>query len=439
MIAEHTGKVNDVYCFCYHTGMAYNFNLGPLNVHQGSWLGAPDIGLTELIGNLLGQQRTNQGGSNLVGPQPSRAATSGVLGSSTEPYTVQGPPAGYKAGGGGVAQPNTQIPQDILNRNASANTNQANTLFDERAATLRNQLGDAESQKNSLLDQIGATYNNVRQQAKDTLASNLGALDQGKKNVVQGYSDLKTEQSRLLNDTQLRNSLLGRSLGSLNSGFYENLQSKAAANTQANVSKIGQQEQSQLDQIGQEIINQNTDANTKIQNLNETEAQAKNDVLGKYQSLANSISTQLSFNDRGRTDALQQINNQLQNSLDNIAMTMADWRAKASSLGGVQNPLKSIADQANAMGTINKNIVQPIQDQNILNQAYQSINNGTQSFNDVVGYLSQYDKANGTNLAATLQLNVQPQGGIFGFGKTYTAPQAQFTDPQSYLSSLFAR
>ncbi len=407
-------------------------------IHSGSWLGLPDFGLTEAIGRLLGQQTTYQGGSNLIGAQPSHAS-SGVLGASTEPYTVQGPPLGYKAPAGGVAQPNTQLPQDMLNRNATASTNQANTIFDERAATLRNQLGDAESQKNSLLDQIGATYNNVRQQAKDTLAANLGALDQGKQNVTQGYADLKTEQGRLLNDTTLRNRLLARSLGSLNSGFYQNLQSKAAANTQANVSKIGQQEQSQLDQIGQEIVNQNTDANTKIQNLNETEAQAKNDVLSKYQSLANTVNTQLAFNSKDRANALEQINNDLQNSLDNIALTLADYRAKAASLGSVQNPLKNIADQAQSLATINKSVVQPIQDQNILNQAYQNINNGTQSYQDVVGYLSKYDQANGSNLAAQLQLNVQPKGGVFGFGQSYTAPQAQFTDPQSYLSSLFAR
>jgi hypothetical protein len=66
----------------------------------------------------------------------------------------------------------------------------------------------------------------------------------------------------------------------------------------------------------------------------------------------------------------------------------------------------------------------PLQDQNILNTAYQNINNGTQSYNDVVGYLSKYDQANGTNLAAQLQLNVQPQGGIFGQFQTYKAPQA---------------
>lgn len=45
--------------------MAYNFNLGPLNVHQGSLLGLPDFGVTEAVGNLLGTPRTNQGGSNL--------------------------------------------------------------------------------------------------------------------------------------------------------------------------------------------------------------------------------------------------------------------------------------------------------------------------------------------------------------------------------------
>lgn len=50
-------------------------------IHQGSWLGLPDFGLTEKIGDFFGSQRTTQGGSNIFGTK-----------NASEPNEVMGPP-----------------------------------------------------------------------------------------------------------------------------------------------------------------------------------------------------------------------------------------------------------------------------------------------------------------------------------------------------------
>lgn len=417
------------------------------------------------LSSTINVQPSNTAGGSAQLRRPSVQGAS----TSSNPFQQYSQPAGPQrpastlpqTGGSSrpASQPQVQQPQqpsyeDLLRRQYEDQLNSANRAYDERAAALRNQLGDLDRQKGSLLDQISGAYTSTRQQAQDTLAKNLAALESSKGEVRQGYADQRTEQSRLLGDTQLRNRNVARALGSLNSSFYENLQSKANATTQANVSKIAQTEQSQLDKIGQEITNQNLDANTKIQALNEAEAAAKTDVINQYQALWNQIQSQLSFNDRGRLEAVQAIGNQLQGSLDQISYTMSQYRGRAAGLGGVTNPLRDLTGKnglIDQLASIRTNITEPIQQENILAQAQQDLNSGAKGYDDIVGYLGRYDQAYGTRLLPQFELSVTnagTQGGFqlpFGLGRIGGNPQyrvmnpGQVVNPQSVLDSLLVR
>ncbi len=79
------------------------------NIHAGSWLGLPDFGITEKIGDVLGRQRTSQGGSQLFGSQQASGDTLGVSSGPMQSVQMQSIPGqttgsfgstGYAAGGG---------------------------------------------------------------------------------------------------------------------------------------------------------------------------------------------------------------------------------------------------------------------------------------------------------------------------------------------------
>ena len=322
--------------------------------------------------------------------------TGGMSKSIASPGSLNQTPSGKNGGsnggsnGGNSGAPTSYLDQLMTNEQKAYQDrlNAAQSNYDRLMETYNNQKSDLTNQKDSLLNQIGSTYTNVKQQAKDTLAKNLAALDQGKTTVTQGYDNLKTEQSRLLGDTQLRNRQMARALGDLNSSNYENNQSKAASDTQAAISGIGQQEQSQLDQIGQQITSQNLDANTKLQSLDEAQAQAETSVLSKYQSAAQQIATDQKYNEVDRANALESINTSMQSALDNIGLTIASYKQQASGLGSVANPLKDISALLSNLSTINKNLLNPLQipaqAANLAQQAFQSGSN----WNDIAGYIN---------------------------------------------------
>lgn len=334
--------------------------------------------------------------------------------SSSPSGAVYGPNPAY-----GPNQPAQSSP--VLN-NGGGNNNQPSqpsspSYEDIIRRSLDNALGNLGSTKDSLLDQIGATYGNVRQQAQDTLSKNVAALNQDTTDVNQGYANTKTEQSRLLSDTQLRNRNLARALGDLNSSFYEGAQNKANAATQANVSNLSQNQRSQLDQIAQEIANQNTDYGTKLLGLSNDEASARNNVLNQYQQ------------------GVGNANTASQNSLDNIALTLASLQQQGSRLGQVTNPIADATSKVNLLKAINTSGLVPVtsQNQGVYDQAVQAVQNG-QDYNSVVGYL----KGISPQLASEFQLNVQPKPtGIFGLGTpTYNVTQPQGSSLDAILKQL---
>jgi hypothetical protein len=367
-------------------------------------------------------QAKNSGGLTFQPTQSPQAPNQqGVLGASTQAI-----PSG---GGGGGGTPQSFIDQLSNSQNAAAQRNadlarnQAQSLYGQRGSLLQNQLGDLGNQKNSLLDQIGTNYGGVIKQAKDTLAQNLGALNQAKGDVTTGYENQKTDQGRLLNDVQRQNRMQARASGDLGSSFYENLQSDATSKAAQNVTNIGQQEQSQLDQIGQQIVTQNTDAGTKIDQLNQQEAQAKQQIIDQYQSAYNNVQSELGFNSQDSTNAIQQINNQMQATLDSISNTMGQYKLQAQQSGSVTNPISSLAAQAKNLAAL-QNVTQPLQDQQLLSQAIQQLQSDPSQFSNIVGQLQLYDAQNGTQLAQQVQgLQTsgayQPaQSGFLGLGSS---------------------
>ena len=225
---------------------------------------------------------------------------------------------------------------------------------------LKNEQTDLGSQKDSLLNQIGSLYGNTIQTAKDTLANNLDTLNTSKGTVTQGYEGLKNEQGRLLTDTQRQNRQTARALGDLGSSFYENLQSDAGANTAKNISNFSNEEQGQLDQIANEITNENTTSATKISNLNDLETQAKQDVLNKYQSSWNNIQNDLAATGMNSQQAYDQINNEMQSTLDNISYYMNQYKTDVLNTGqsnisqnGINDYLNTAKNSFGAMSAVN--------------------------------------------------------------------------------------
>ncbi len=255
-------------------------------------------------------------------------------------------------------------PMDInaqVSSNADLARQQAQHQYDYLRGQISNQQNDLSNTKNSLLDQLSTMYGNSIQQAKDTLASNLNTLNTAQNTVTTGYEGQKTDQGRLLGDVQRQNRQLARSMGDLGSSFYEGLQGNAASQTAQNITNFSNQEQSQLDQIANQITSENTTTNTKVQNLNDLETQAKNDVINRYQSSYNDIQNELARAGVDNTDAMNAINNQMQSTLNNISYLMSGYKdsvtSGAQSNTNIANMLQNLntgtQNTLNTAGTVN--------------------------------------------------------------------------------------
>lgn len=336
------------------------------------------------------QQFTNYSGSALGG-------SAGVLGANTS--TGNNIPSGGGVGGGGAP----------LNSSINQLGQQQQALINARKQNQQHTLDSLGNQKNSLLDQIGSNYGNAISSARSTLANNLSALNQAKTDTTTGYENQKTDQGRLLLDQERQNRIMARALGDNSSSYYENLQSGAQATANQNITSLDQTEQSQLDQIGQQIIQQNTDGQTKIDQLNQAELQAQNDVISKYQDAFNQASDQ---------SQLDNLTSNMQSTLDSISQTFQNYKA-----GAVANPIADFTKQAQALSTI-QSVTQPLQDQSVLQNAISQLQQDPSQFNNIVGQLQFYDAQNGTQLAQQItnnfKLGNQQSGGFLGIGAQNT-------------------
>lgn len=146
-------------------------------VHAGSWSvfgrALPDFGLTEALASRLGKQPTYQGGSNLSGPQPTRAATPQVQGAqdSRVPYGPAIPTANNRipTSGGGGSQPQQYNPSP--DPYAGLFDSQRSGAEDSSRRQLEAALGVFEAQKAKTMNRIPG----VQQAA----ALRIKGLDQG--------------------------------------------------------------------------------------------------------------------------------------------------------------------------------------------------------------------------------------------------------------------
>ncbi len=166
-------------------------------VHQGSWFGLPDFGVTEAIQKYIAPQKqyTTQGGSNLFGvAKPAQTNTLGVL---TGP--VQGPPIptgiSYPSGGY-IAPQQTQQTQQSQQQQSSGGSSgpsyedqvrgDINSGYDSYFGQLDQMLGTLPTQKTALEGQVNSQF--------DKGVADLQGQQQVGMTDIQGYRDKATSQ-----------------------------------------------------------------------------------------------------------------------------------------------------------------------------------------------------------------------------------------------------
>lgn len=370
-------------------------------VHSGSWLGLPDFGITEKLGDLVGVSRTPQGGSNLSGsvdyaaqriaglPSYNSQASSGqVQGLSTMNYTPANASYGSPtpsssggssggSGGGGVDLSNPvkkteyansqgydtwDLYQDAMNAargSSDAELSSLNTEFDKNKALAEQQLGYLSRTRENSLAELG--------NQKDYLLSQIGS--QKEKTIADRDKNIDSA-AQSARKTQASNRNMLRALGILNSTAAGDILSRPTNQfdkVKAEYVQMAQQRTSELDDY----------LNAKTSEL----ALATKSLEEQYGNMVNQIQTDLRFSDRERADAIRAANAALSERMSEIKMAQANF------VNEVNAQKANIAMQLSQYGNYQMPGFDP---QTILSQVF---NPGTDSYNpQQVGIYNDKDR-----------------------------------------------
>lgn len=273
------------------------------NIHSGSWLGLPDLGITETIGNIFNRPTTSQGGSNLIGAR----ATPSVMGASTSYQAPQGPmssmyapyapvtsggttqkaAAGGTGGvGGGAAAPAVPSYQDFPYEQAPQ---QPSINYDAIFSPVLNALGQYEStlqpQYETALGEIEAGKSQRVGQLKGEESKRLGELEQQRGRESQRTESAVSEARRQA--SELSQGIQARYGATTGTGAFANqiLGSQAMRNIAQNRAAF-QEVSGQINSAAEELKNQT--ANLVQQEESQAEL-AKERARNEFQSAMASI------------------------------------------------------------------------------------------------------------------------------------------------------
>lgn len=253
-----------------------------------------------------------QGSANTikVGPPSNPAAyTYNLPGSVLGASTYRAPTGG---GGGPVPAPanNTASLGNDLTSSANQQNNallsQLNTQYDYNAAQLNNQLGTLGSQRQNSLNSLDNQLSGVQKQ-----------VDTSKTNATTNRDTQTADARQTAQDVQLKNRNTLRALGILNSSAAGDLLSKPLNEYDKQRAQIYQATTQRLNELD-DFMNQQVKAHSD----------AVANIESQYQNLVGQIQTDLRFNDRQRSDAINAANAALTQRLADIKQSLFNYQAQ---------------------------------------------------------------------------------------------------------------
>lgn len=282
--------------------------------HSGSWFGLPDFGVTEKLGSIFNIPTTSQGGSNLIGSNPSAQ----VLGQSTSSYnpvsylptsTWSSPARTTAPSGGQQTLANVDNNPYAQLGSAAGSQNDAelaglNTQYDMYAAKAQNQLGDLAMQRQNTLASLGTQMEGVKSD-----------ITKQKTTATQNQEKQLKEAGNVARNTQRANRNSLRALGILDSSAAGELLSKPMNEFETQRADIVQATTTRLADLDN-FLNQKTAEHSQL--VSQLEQQ--------YLSMVNGIQTDLRFNERQRKDAIDAVNASLSDKLAQIGLAQQSYQ-----------------------------------------------------------------------------------------------------------------
>ena len=308
-------------------------------MHPGSWFGLPDFGLTEWAGSLLGANKTNQGGSDILPNTPTNFMPTSQVQGMMQPNGSKGPGGAYPVSdpskgtlgsstsnvrsGGGGAQVGNNLGSTINNA-ANSQQNAAQSAADAAQQAAERAYSGAQSAANTAKQSASDTYNwlidTLGSNKKDTLnqittnenqnlsdyATQQGQTqqkyDQARQDILSTYRDLNLNQEKILRgsgqgqsstgqEAQLRlNNLMGKDLSSLSTqnadamAVIGNAISAVKQKATDLMNSVETQTQSQLDKAAIDYKNQVAAIDQNLQLAGNQRADALNAAAAKLQA-----------------------------------------------------------------------------------------------------------------------------------------------------------
>lgn len=293
--------------------------------HKGSWLGLPDFGITEKVGDLMGKPRNVQGGSTLLAngssalnnTQPlSGAGSKGSIAGVNQSLVSNQPmgpqlPTGFYPQKPSNNQPTTNaVPTggglstatNAVNNAAQTENQSINSLSDAEIQALNDQLSSAGLSRDNQLQ----TINDQQTQVDSAKTAQIQeANDRAVEEISQGSAAARSAQQKV------RNMLRG--LGILASSAAGELLSQPINEFTQQKAQINQALTKRLGEI-------DTWYNTQVNTL----AAAKRDIETQYSTLINNIKSDIRFTETERASALQQAKTQLEAKMLEIKSSLSN-------------------------------------------------------------------------------------------------------------------
>lgn len=325
----------------------------------GSWtvggVNLPEFGKSEMLGG-------NKTSIN--------NATQRVLGNTAPTSTYTAPiglmsPTGWTkpgSGDGGGGTPNYIPSNDTtdLRDNANEGKNSAIDAIKSRLGMIRDianrQIGVAGGVRDELKSNIASTYGGLKTSAEQKVGTMLENLGQARTGIYDTYGTAKGESRRALESAMLKNRVLARAMGRVDSSFYDDRQAEATETGARNIGGLAREEAGKVAGIGtQETETKNWGEQTALQ-IEQEQAQLTSQADQEYQQKVNeAMDMERAFG----IDSEEQLRNaetEYQSKLgaitqyiENKGMRVAEIMAQAGIIGSSINDFTAFTPSLNSV------------------------------------------------------------------------------------------
>lgn len=197
--------------------------------------------------------------------------------------------SGGSGGGGGYTAPSgsdngTTNLQGLADESKQSNIDAIKSRLGLIRDTVNRQIGTAKGVRDELVGNIGETYGGLRTEAQNRVGTALENLGQERTGVYNTYGTAKGESRRALESAMLKNRMLARAMGRLNSSFYDDRQAEATETGARNISGLAREEAGKVAGIGtRETETKNWGEETQVK-IAQEEAQLKTQADREYQT-----------------------------------------------------------------------------------------------------------------------------------------------------------